>query len=76
MADFRRYPLYPLYPLTYPTLGRPPLYPPYPPSYPLPPPGQSLDSQGNINRKIMVYDVPLPKQQARAYVRYVCKMPC
>ena len=40
------------YPLTYPPLGRPPSYPPYPPSYPLPPSGQSLDSQGNINRSL------------------------
>ena len=42
------------YPLTYPHLGRPPSYPPYPPSYPLPRPRQSLDSQGIINRRLMV----------------------
>ena len=55
VADSRRYPLYPLSPhLPPPSADRHPT-PPTPPSYPLPPPRQSLDSQGNINRKIMVY---------------------
>ena len=54
VADSRRYPLYPLSPhLPPPSADRHPT-PPTPPSYPLPPPRQSLDSQGNINRKIMV----------------------